>query len=37
MRKRKHAYRALVSKPEGKSALGRTGRRWEDNVKLDLK
>jgi len=37
MRKRKSAYRALVSKSEGKTALGRTRRRWEDNVKVDLK
>lgn len=37
MRKRKNAYRALVSKLEGKRALGRTRRRWEDNVKMDLK
>jgi len=36
MRKRKNAYRALVSKPEGKSALGRTRRRREDNVKMNL-
>jgi hypothetical protein len=36
MRKRKNAYRTLVSKPAGKSALGRTRRRWEDNVKRIL-
>jgi len=29
--------RGLVGKPEGKSPLGRPRRRWEDNVKLDLK
>jgi hypothetical protein len=23
-------------KPEGKRPLGRPGRRWEDNIKLDL-
>jgi hypothetical protein len=23
-------------KPEGKRPLGRTGRRWEDNIKIDL-
>ena len=37
MRKRKSAYKALMSKPEGKSALGILGYRWEDNVKMDLK
>jgi len=29
-------YRVLVGKPEGKRPLGRTRRRWEDNIKLDL-
>jgi hypothetical protein len=27
----------LVEKPEGKRPLGRRGRRWEDNIKMDLK
>ena len=26
----------LVGKPEGKRPLGRTRRRWEDNIKLYL-
>jgi hypothetical protein len=26
----------LVGKPEGKKPLGRTRRRWEDNIKMDL-
>ena len=26
-------YRVLVGKPEGKRLLGRTRRRWEDNIK----
>ena len=26
----------LVGKPEGKRALGRPRRRWEDNIKMDL-
>ena len=30
------AYRALVGKPEGKRTLGRTWRRGEDNIKVDL-
>jgi len=25
-----------VGKPEEKSPLGRPGRRWEDNIKMDL-
>jgi len=29
-------YRVLVGKPEGKRQLGRSGRRWEDNIKMDL-
>jgi hypothetical protein len=30
-------HRVLVEKPEGKRPLGRPRRRWEDNIKLDLK
>jgi hypothetical protein len=30
-------YRVLVGRPEGKRPLGRPGRRWEDNIKLDLR
>ena len=29
-------YRVLVGKPEGKRPLGRTRRRRQDNVKIDL-
>jgi hypothetical protein len=29
-------YRVLVGKPERKRPLGRPGRRWEDNIKMDL-
>jgi len=29
-------YRVLVGKPEGKSSLGRTRRRWVDNIRMDL-
>ena len=25
-----------MGKPEGKRPLGRPGRRWEDNIKMDL-
>jgi hypothetical protein len=31
------AYRVLVGRPEGKRPLGRPRRRWEDNIKTDLK
>ena len=30
-------HRVLVGKPEGKRSLGRPRRRWEDNIKLDLR
>jgi hypothetical protein len=30
-------YKVLVGKPEGKRPLGRPRRRWEDNIRLDLK
>ena len=33
---RRDVYRDLVRKPEGKRPLGRSRRRWEDNIKLDL-
>ena len=29
-------HRVLVGKPEGKMPLGRTRRRWEDNIMMDL-
>jgi hypothetical protein len=32
-----NAYRNLVGKPEGKRPLGRPKRRWEDNIKMDLR
>jgi hypothetical protein len=28
------AYMVLVKRPEGKRQLGRTRRRWEDNIKI---
>jgi hypothetical protein len=33
----KGAYRVLVGRPEGKRPLGRPRRRWEDNIKMDLR
>jgi hypothetical protein len=31
------AYRVLVGRPEGKRPLGRPKRRWEDDIKMDLR
>jgi hypothetical protein len=30
-------YRVLVGRPEGKRPLGRPRRRWEGNIKMDLR
>jgi hypothetical protein len=30
-------YRVLVGRPEAKRPLGRPRRRWEDNIKMDLR
>jgi hypothetical protein len=30
-------YRILVGRPEGKRPPGRPRRRWEDNIKMDLR
>jgi hypothetical protein len=30
-------YRVLVGKPEGKKLLGCPRKRWEDNIKMDLR
>jgi hypothetical protein len=30
-------YRVLVRRPEWKRPLGRPRRRWEDNIKMDLR
>jgi hypothetical protein len=37
MGERRGAYRALVGKSEGRRLLGRPRRRWEDNIKMDLR
>jgi hypothetical protein len=31
------AYNILVGRPEGRRPLGRRRRRWEDNIKMDLR
>jgi hypothetical protein len=33
----RNAYRILVEKPERKRPLGRSRRRWVDNIKMDLR
>jgi hypothetical protein len=30
-------YNVLVGKPDGKSPLGRSRRRWEDNIRMNLR
>jgi hypothetical protein len=37
MEEMRNAYRIVVGKPEGKRPLGRPTRRWEDNIKMDLR
>jgi hypothetical protein len=37
MGEKRGAYRASVGKPEGRRPLGRPRRRWEDNIKMDLR
>ena len=34
---RNNNNKVLVGKPEGKRPLGRPRRRWEDNIKMDLR
>jgi len=37
MREGRGVHRVLVRKPEGKRPLERPRRRWEDNIKMDLR
>jgi hypothetical protein len=37
MGEKRNAYGILVGKLEEKIPLGRSRRRWEDNIKMDLK
>ena len=37
MGERRGLYRVLAGKPEGRRTLGRPRRRWEDNIKMDLR
>jgi hypothetical protein len=36
MREKRNSYRLLEGKPEVKRPLGRPGRRWVDNIRMDL-
>jgi hypothetical protein len=33
----RNVYKVLVGKPEGKRPLGRPRRRWEDEIRMDLR
>jgi hypothetical protein len=37
MGERRGACRVLVGKPEGRIPLGRPRRRWEVNIKMDVR
>jgi hypothetical protein len=37
MRKRRGVYRVMGGNPEEKRPIGRPRRRWEDNIKIDLR
>ena len=37
MGERRGTYRVLVGKPEGRIPLGRSRRRWEGNIKVNLR
>ena len=37
MGERRDVYRILLEKSEGKKPLGRSRRKWEDNIKMGLR
>jgi hypothetical protein len=37
MEEGRDVYKNFVGRPEENRPLGRLGRRWEDNIKMDLK
>ena len=37
MEEGRSAFKILTGKPTGKGSLGRPRRRWEDNIRMDLK
>jgi len=32
----RNSYGSFIRKPEGKRTCGRSKRRWEDNIRMDL-
>jgi len=36
MGEEREVYRVLLGKPEGRRPLGRSRRRWVDNIRMDL-
>ena len=36
MEEGRSAFKILTGKPTGKRLFGRTRRRWEDNIRMDL-
>ena len=37
MKEGRSTFKILTGKPTGKRPLGRPRRRWEDNIRMDLK
>jgi hypothetical protein len=37
MGEERNVYRVLMGKPEGKRPLGKSRRRWEDGIRMDLR
>jgi len=37
MGKKRRLYSILVGRPDGRRPLGRPRRRWEDNIRIDLR
>jgi hypothetical protein len=37
MGEKRNAYRILMANSEGKSPLGKSKRRWVDNIKMDIR
>jgi hypothetical protein len=37
MGEERKVYKVLVGKPKGKRPLGRPRRRWEDEIRMDLR
>jgi hypothetical protein len=34
---KRNVYRTVVGKPEGKGPLGKPKRKWDNNIKMDLR